>query len=75
MGGQRKIYRALGGGVYEKLCNLRGGSIKNKRQYLKGGLQNVNIGEGVYEIFLTVEGGSTKYSSKKGGGLGKNSNS
>ncbi len=23
-------------GVYEKCCDLRGGSMKNKRQYLKG---------------------------------------
>ncbi len=38
-GGLRKIYGVLRG-VYEKFCDLRGGSMKNKRQYLKGGLQN-----------------------------------
>ncbi len=37
-GGLQKIYEVLGE-VYEKFCDHRGGSMKNKRQYLKGGLQ------------------------------------
>ena len=41
MGGLQKLYVVFMvlGGVYERICDLRGGSMKNKRQYLKGGLQ------------------------------------
>ncbi len=38
-----------GGGSTKKFCDLRGGSMKNKRQYLKGGLQ-INRG-GSMKIF------------------------
>ena len=44
---------------------LRGVSMNNKTQY-------INMGRGVYEYFLTFGGESTKYSSKNGGGPGKN---
>ncbi len=58
--------RKWGGGVYG---GSYGGSAKIfltwKGVYKYGG-------GGLYENFLTVGGGSTKYSSKKGGGLGKN---
>ena len=52
----------------------QGGSTKQIRMHGDGVYESkgyVNIGEGVYENFWTVGGGSTKYSSKKGGGLGK----
>ncbi len=59
VGGLRKIYGILGGGVYEKFCDLTGGSMKNKRQYLKGATKEKKIFEKKRKIF-TMHAGSPK---------------
>ena len=48
MGGSTKDLQGVRG-VYKKICDLRGGSMKNKRQYLNGGSTKDNR-EGVYKI-------------------------
>ena len=53
-GPMRKIY-----GVYKNFCDLRGGYVKNKRQYLKGGLQK-KIARIPFQVRIDHKGGGQR---------------